>query len=116
MNINGTELELDIWDADTLDRYNEEVAKLNEALNGISRELSAGDNLRAQCSIVNAFFDGMFGVGTAEELFDGKNNLRIHLDAFASLIDEIKRQQDEYSEIVAKYMPNRAQRRAKNGK
>ncbi len=116
MNINGTELTFDIWDADTLDQYSEEVAKLNEAIRDIGNELSAGDNLRAQCAIVNAFFDGMFGEGTAEKLFCGKNNLRVHLDAFALLIEEAKQQKDDYSEIAAKYVPNRAQRRSKNGK
>lgn len=113
LNINGFDFDFDFLDADELDRY----LKANEdALERINNKadyegLSTPDQMRLQCSIINDFFDSVFGAGTADKLFGGKNNLGDHMEAFAIMSDAAQQSDSRFDDIRNRYNPNRAQRR-----
>lgn len=122
IKINDVELELDLLDADVMERF----VQLNEStINEIQEptqydNLSAADGMRRQCRIIEKFFDKLFGAGTADKLFGGNNNLGKHLDAFAAVANESYGVRDQATSIVDKYdlgrLRNRDQRRRNTGR
>ena len=123
----GVELEYDFFDADLLEKYEAENLHLNEEFSKLDYDsMSNADALRAQCQIVNNFFDHVFGAGTADTLFHGKCNIKDHLIAFSDVVKYSTTRDNELRDIVVKYSttrdnelrdimnqytPNRAQRR-----
>lgn len=116
--INDMELELDLLDADVMEKYQELNEQILKEVNDKKafEGLSEADHMRKQCRIIDRFFDGLFGDGTAGLLFDGKNNLGKRLEAFAEVTSYAANQEGRVQQISDKYMPqnsmNRAQRRA----
>ena len=116
LKICGQELELDLFDADVMEVYEksmEKVVKRNEELK-VRTDLSNADGMRETCKNVKAFFDQLFGEGTTEKLFKGKNNLAICMDAFAIVATEAGKMKGQLNAITNKYNLNRAQRRQVN--
>ena len=113
MNICGIDLEIDFLDADDLERY----LNANKAtLKGINDKSqyegkSEPDQMRYQCKLINEFFDSVFGEGTADNLFHGKNNLGDHMEAFGIVSEAAKQSNVRLEQIDQRYNPNRAQRR-----
>lgn len=108
----GVELEYDFFDADELEKYEAENLKVDEDFNNIDyKGMSNADGLRAQCKIINTFFDNMFGAGTADRLFHGKNNIKDHLEAFAIVTSTAVNSETDLRSVTDRYNPNRAQRR-----
>lgn len=125
LTINEVELELNLLDADVLEKF--------ESLNkGIIKKiqdpkayegLSTADGMRYQCACVNEYFDELFGAGTAEAVFGKNNDLGIRMDGFALVNSKSGEAKTFMDDITEKYgierVQNRAQRRAeqkKNGK
>ncbi len=113
MNILGVELEYDFFDADQLEVYERESQKVAEEIKKPTQyeEKSTADALRIQCRILNNFFDTVFGPGTAQKIFKGKDNIRDHMEAFGIMAQGSANARVELAEIEDKYTPNRAERR-----
>lgn len=113
LKICGQELELDLFDADTMEVYEKAMDKVVKRANESKKntELSNADGMREMCGIVKDFFDEVFGDGTAEKLFKGKNNLAICMDAFGAVSAEAGNMKGQVKTITNKYNMNRAQRR-----
>ena len=84
MNIFGTELEYDFFDADQLEVYERENQKVADTIKEPTQYegKSTADAIRIQCRIVDDFFNAVFGAGTAQKIFKGKSNIRDHMEAF----------------------------------
>lgn len=124
IKINGIDLELDLLDADVLEKYEhlnkEIVRKIQEPTQYDS--ISTADGMRKQCRYVDEFFDKLFGDGTAQKVFGGGNNLGVRMNAFAQVSAASKNIRQELTSISDKYgigrIQNREQRRQqqKHGK
>jgi transcription termination factor NusB len=112
MIINGVELEdLDIYDVEVAEKYEKVLENINKPQKVEGLKTSAV--IRKQCEAIFNVFNELFGEGTDKKVFGDRVNLKICLEAFASLVDQINSQKEELDNIVSKYSPNRAQRRAK---
>lgn len=113
LKICGQELELDLFDADTMEVFEKAMADVLERVKtvGNDEELSNADGIRKTCGIVKEFFDKVFGEGTADKLFKGKNNLAACMDAFGAVSAESNKMKGQVNAIANKYGINRAQRR-----
>lgn len=112
IKINGIELELDIFDAETAEIYEDALDEVkNQATVKDGAKMS--DMIRTQCNAVFNFFDEVFGEGTSKEVFGEKTNLMECLRAFEIVIEYVSNQTEEAKKMTDKYSPNRAQRRAK---
>lgn len=118
MNLKGIEVNFSFTNADDLERLENSAKKVKEISDEYKKkELSVSEAIREECKIINDFFDEVFGEGISEKLFNGKNDLKEHIDLFKDIIDEKVRQtnafQNMYNNIEygSKYMPNREQRR-----
>lgn len=117
ININGIDLELDLLDADVMEKYqnlNREIAeKIKEPTQ--YQNISTADGMRKQCRYIEEFFDKLFGAGTAEKLFGGGNNLGVRAEAFAKVSAAGGDAMGELTSISDKYgvgrIQNREQRR-----
>lgn len=112
MIINDVELEFDAMDLDTMTKFEAELQKIQDLKNQPKPDTASG-TIRQICDAVFAFFDAVWGPGTAQKVTGGKYNMRICMDAFAAVIDQAKEQQAQYAATLNAYTPNRAQRRAK---
>ena len=118
MKIKNIEVDFSFSDADDLERLENSAKKVKEiSAEYEKKELSVSEAIREECKIINDFFDEVFGEGISEKLFNGKNDLKEHIDLFKDIIDEKVRQNNAFQnmynniEYNSKYMPNREQRR-----
>lgn len=117
LKICGQELELDLFDADTMEVYETSLNKVVDRTQEAQKhtEMTNAEGIREMCGIVKDFFDEVFEKGTSEKLFKGKNNLAVCMDAFGIVTSEAGKMKGQVNAIVNKYDMNRAQRR-QNGK
>lgn len=120
MEFNGVELELDLMDADVMEKFEENLKKIAKNVQKKTQYegKSNADCLRIQCKHVKEFFDTMFGSGTSDRLFGGKNNLAACMEAFGIAASLAEQENKRTREIMGRYSParvqNRAERRAGN--
>ena len=69
MEINGVTLEFDYYDADQLERVENGILAVQEGCGSLPEGLKLSESIRRQCGLVFAFFDGVFGEGTAGRVF-----------------------------------------------
>ena len=110
--VNGVDLgQYDIFDAEQAEKY-EKV--LDEASKPIKAEgLKTSAIIRKECEKVFDVFNSLFGEGTDKKVFGDRVNIRVCIEVFASLVEQINSQKEEVDKLTAKYSPNRAQRRSK---
>ena len=113
LKICGQELELDLFDADVIEVYEKSMDKVVKRAEESKKhtELSNAEGIREMCGIVKDFFDEVFGEGTSEKLFKGKNNLAVCMDAFGIVSTESNKMKGQATAIINRYNMNRAQRR-----
>ncbi|MDD2970188.1 MAG: hypothetical protein PHT21_11565 [Lachnospiraceae bacterium] len=75
--------------------YDKMMAYENENVGEDS--LLSFDGIRIECGMINDFFDKVFGEGTAEKLFDGRNELEEHVLAMKKLKNLHYRQGEDYA-------------------
>lgn len=116
MKINNVELEdLDILDADTAEKYEIAVKKVQKEAeeSKVLENTSLSAMIRKQCNAIFDCFNTIFGEGTDKKVFGQKVNLMTCLKAFEELIEIANEQKKELEKLTNKYSPNRIQRRAK---
>ncbi|MDE6035732.1 MAG: hypothetical protein K2G36_07480 [Ruminococcus sp.] len=93
-SINGCEFEVDMEDAETVDRY---VSALKILENADNRQMSnISEKIRTYCKAFREFYDAFLSEGTSEKIFSGINdNSRKYDEVFESLLDFIDRQHIE---------------------
>lgn len=118
MKLKDIEVDFSFTDADDLERFENEAKKVKEKAESYNKkEMNISDAIRAECKIIEEFFDGVFGEKTSEKLFKGKKDLKEHMDIFTDIVNEKVKQSEglknmyDNIEYRSKYMPNREQRR-----
>ena len=114
-NVLSTELDLNLLDADTLEKFDILTEKISKDIADKNRYegLSKADGMRVQIKLIDEFLDNLFGEGTAEKVFEGNNSdLARRLDAFAAVMQASQNTAGTIQGITAKYGFNRIQNRA----
>lgn len=113
LKICGQELELELFDADVMEAYEKSMDKVVYRAEECKKhtEMSNAEGIREMCGIVKDFFDEVFGDGTSEKLFKGKDNLLVCMDAFGIVSTESNKMKGQATALTNKYNMNRAQRR-----
>ncbi len=111
----NTELEIDFYDADMMEKIEESFANTQKNIEKYkkSQDLKSSEIIRKTCKIIFEFFNTIFGEGTDKKIFGNRTNLRICMQAFDEFVKIKKQQDEELEEISKKYSPNRATRRTK---
>lgn len=117
-SINGVELELDMGDLDAQERYENALELYNEEQKQISGDVKLSEFTRSACSLFKRLFDRIFGDGTSEKIFSGVPvNFLKYVEIYDKFIEFVSQQINENNAYItkklAKYRPNRQQRRSK---
>lgn len=103
MMIRGISLAYDPFDADTLELVEREMKTFTQLRNQNFQNQTEADAIRFLCRKVFAFFDAVFGVGTAHQLFQGKHSLTACLEAFEEFVQQKNSKEQEISKRFQKY-------------
>lgn len=115
MTINGYEIEADLTDADLIEKIEQGVNKIYEEAEKLKQldkdnEITTAEGIRQECKILKDFFDYVFGDGTSEKIFNGKDSLNLCLKAYEDVIEARDKQYDELEKKLNAYSPDRLKR------
>lgn len=116
--INSLSLELDLEDADCMERYENAFEEMSKEEKQIPKDGKASVRIRAYCRLFRNLYDRLFGEGTSEKLFKGiPENTDAYDEIYYALLDFVAAQSADAmakrNEKLSKYRPNRQQRRSK---
>ena len=117
--IAGVELDFDIFDADSAERFENAVEQVSKEGQNVERqsaegEIKVSESIRRQCKAVFGFFNSIFGEGTDKKIFGERVNLMQCISAFEETLAQIDAQKAVLNDkLKSATTPNRAQRRAK---
>jgi hypothetical protein len=123
VNINGVTLQLDLLDADVVEKFEGLMDKYRADINSPDEGLSNADQMRRQIRLTDQLFDDVFGEGSAARIFEGvkPGNLMARLNAVADLSTihassekEIRKIQERVQNGQYSQRLNRQQRRHRN--
>lgn len=104
--INGVTLQGDFMDADFVGPFEEATRKLQDrtiASRG-KQYASVAEGYLEQCKTIDAYFDEIFGEGTAARLFQGaEHNVMNHLKAVEALTDWAHGEKKKLNDFTNKY-------------
>lgn len=114
---NGHSFEFDLTDVETLEQYEDAFARMTEREKNIPKDGKKSVQYRAMCELMRSLFDDFLGEGASDKLFEGtKLNIDTITDAYESFLAFSQAQMvfvaTKQAELITRYSPNRAQRRA----
>lgn len=112
-DFNGVSLAFDIYDVDTIERYEQAFRNLGRKNKLIPKDGKESDIIRAYCEALRDLFDEILGEGSAVKLFGDRHSYTELFDAYEALLQTVTDQRTEMQSRIAKYSPNRVQRRSK---
>lgn len=115
----GLELPYDLTAADDAEKWEQDLARLNQTLREIEERgnLLQSQVIREQIAAMKKWLDGVFGPGSGAKVFDGRENLKTaHIVLkFMMLLHAVyvpKLLNDAWNDAMKRYGPARAQRKA----
>lgn len=113
--INNVELNVDFTDADFIDKVDKASKKVLKNVDELKAEkekkdFSAAEGIRQECKILKDFIDDVFGAGTSEQIFEGRNSLMECLQVYEDIINEKQKQNNILENAINKYSPDRLKR------
>lgn len=116
--INGLSLELDLEDADCMERYENAFDEMKKEENEVPKDGKASVRIRVYCRLFRDLYDRIFGEGTSEKIFrDIPDNTNLYDEIYFKFLDFVTAQKnaavEAKAEKMTKYRPNRQQRRSK---
>lgn len=116
--INGLSLELDMEDAEVQERYENAFEQMAEEEKTIKNDGKMSEFTRSYCNLFIRLYDRIFGEGTSEKIFAGvpvsiTRYTEIYEDFLEFVGHQVSDANTHIKEKLAKYRPNRQQRRSK---
>ena len=100
--------ELDIFDLEVAEQYEKGLAEIQNKDYNLE---TLSEIIKAQCTDVMNLFNKLFGEGTDKKIFGNKTNLKLCLQAFEELVENVNSQGEELSNsVVNKYSNARTKR------
>lgn len=88
MIINGKNIDIDILEADTAEKYSSALKYVKHSADEYKSGGSISDVIKAQCAVIYKFFDIILGDGESVKLFDDKKSLAVCIDAYEDFIKQ----------------------------
>ncbi len=108
--VNGCELNLDLGDADVMERYENAFEAMAAEEGEISGEMRQSEKIRAYCNLYRKLYNRIFGEGTSEKIFEGcPENTAVYDEVYYSFLGFVKNYVTDSArrraEKLAKYNP-----------
>lgn len=110
ININGIDLEINMFDADTAEKVENAIVHVKTKSEEIRTNTSIkfSQSIRCICNEVFDCFNTIFGAGTDKQIFGDRTDMGECLEAFAELSQQtLQAGQHQLDSITQKYAPNR---------
>ena len=93
MKILGKEIEFDFFDADAMEKWDKYTEEMKNTINKLNvKNMKQSEFIRKFCTAIEKCFDGIFGEGTSKEIFEGKQNFKLCVNAYKDLVQGRKEQ------------------------
>ncbi len=109
MNLNGTELELDLCDMEVAGRYDSAITAFRASQINIDESMTASDVIKTIGDEVYPLVDNIFGPGTAVKVLGETYNMRTCFVALDTILGEEETQARELNAWAEKFMKARSQ-------
>ena len=115
MKILDKEFEVDFYDANTMERIEKGMEKVNKIIKekSVIKNQKTSEVIREVCNIIFDFFDYVLGNEASKKIFGNKTSLTLCIKAYEDFINAKQEQEAVFENISKKYSPNRATRRSK---
>jgi len=100
MKIFDIELDFDFTDADDLEKIEKQYPETLKKLENIDQTGSASKKIRETCTVLNEFFDIVFGEGTSQKLFGGKSNFAKEMKVFKEIMNAKENQEKALNDRI----------------
>ena len=111
LNINGIDLEFDLFDADFAEKYQKAMDKVQNKEKSFKDTGNLAKTIRFECNLIFDFFNELFGEGTDKKIFGEKTNIRECQKAFKDVIEYSYKQAQELANDMADFSVERAERK-----
>lgn len=108
---NNVELELDMGDIETVERYEKAFTKMEETARKLPKTGVYSEMSRAYCGMFYDLYDDLFGTGTGEKLMGKRYNVREAEKCYNAFLTFVRSQIREIDQIRANTLGNRNVRR-----
>lgn len=96
MKVLETEIVFDFYDAEQMERLEENIDKISREVNKIKPEkMKQSQFINKFCSIIEQGFENIFGEGTSKKVFKEKRNFKLCVQAFRDLVKARQEQEKE---------------------
>lgn len=95
------ETEIDTADCDFMERFEAKSLQLEEKTKKVNQKGLHSEVIRQMCALAFSYFDDLFGEGTAQLLFNDKNNMRLCDAAMFALAEAVKKDKKAYNDEVS---------------
>lgn len=113
---NDLQHEIDMQDVDFAKKYKQVFDKMGTDAAAIPKTGESAEIVEAYVDMYEGMFNGLFGEGAASKLTGGKRSATRLEEAYDSMLTFISEQnasvQSKRTDMISRYSPNRAQRRA----
>lgn len=113
-NYNGINYDLDLSDADVMERLEDAFYALQKAGDDEPKDGRLSALIRYQVTAFRRFFNAVFGDGTAESMFGKSINYEVAVKAYTDFCDSIRlarlEQEKRFDAILSKYSPRRVKK------
>lgn len=96
MNINGHEVEFDIYELSNAEKYEIEMNKILNITDKVMKLETLKERIELQCTAIFDFFDALLGDGTHKKFFGESTNLRTCMDFYAKFILAMKEEDKSF--------------------
>jgi hypothetical protein len=114
--INGHSFELDLNDLETAERYEKAFAEMGEREKTVPRAGKVSETIKSYYEMFVFLYDALFGEGSGVKIVGEKANSRVCNEVYDNFLnfvaDQKKASLNLQNNIISRYSPNRAQRRA----
>lgn len=116
----GVIVPFDSTEYETAKRFEEGILRMQEDFKAVKKDGALCEVIKSTCKVYERFVDSLFGEGTFMKMCGGKYSNHITNELYDRLIETMTRQRIANESIkvgmAAKYLPNRAARRAADKK
>lgn len=103
---NGEQFEFDLMDAETADRYDRALEKMEENEKRIKQSGKLSETIRSTCDMVYEFFDDIFGKEISSRIIEKNYNMRDCSEVFfRSFIPFANKQVEEINAYYGRMKP-----------
>lgn len=110
---NGHEYEFDVRDAETAEKFEASVSRIQTADKNMPKDGKASSQIKYQCGIIKRFFDDCFEDGAGTDICGDRDNFGICMDAYNAFLMLVKEQKTDIMRMSGAFNQhsNRQQRR-----